>query len=688
MIEVLAPAGSVESFEAAVLSGADAVYFGAGNFNARRNAKNFTTEDVQRCAAFARVRGVKTYLTLNTLLGDSELSQALQTALMAAECGIDALIVQDLGLIRVLKKHLPNMPIHASTQMSVHSVEALPLLYEMGFSRVVVAREMDKESLAFFCKEATRLGVEVEAFVHGALCMCLSGQCYLSSVLGGRSGNRGLCAQPCRLPFGVRGGTGYDLSLKDMSYIPNIAEMRDIGVTSFKIEGRMKRPEYVAAAVTAVKSAVSGKPISKDVSELLSGIFSRSGHTDGYYKNALGRDMFGVRTDSDEKLSQKLINSAHELYRREIGRVDVCAEVKIKKKEQVLLTVSDKEGNRVTVSGDLPETAHNREIDAEFVIDKLKKCGGTPYLMGEVRCDIDSDVWIGGAALNELRRSALSLLSEKRAKCDGTQANNSTVGEFLSKKHTVKKVLPKAVAYFKDIKQIPEDLSGISAVILPCETDFSKVKLPAQISVLADVPRGILHFADKVLLQLQKAKENGVKAAVCGNLAAFRLAERAGLSTVAGFGMNVFNTESVQAVSDFGAKACILSFEMSLSDAVQTGGDIPKGIISYGRLPLMLMRNCPNKNGVGCKNCNKRATITDRKGIEFPIMCRGEFSEMFNSCPVWMFNRRSEMKGLDFEVLMFTDETPDRVNEVLAGYRKGAAPDTDFTRGLYFREVY
>ena len=360
MIEVLAPAGGIDSFEAAVLSGADAVYFGAGNFNARRNAKNFTNEDMRQCTAFARVRGVKTYLTLNTLLGDSELYEALNTALMAAECGVDALIVQDLGLIRLLRKHLPNMPIHASTQMSVHSKEALPLLKDMGFSRVVVAREMDKESLAALCQEAQKSGIEVEAFIHGALCMCLSGQCYLSSVLGGRSGNRGLCAQPCRLPFKVDGGTGNDLSLKDMSYIPYIAEMSEMGVTSFKIEGRMKRPEYVSAAVTAVKSAASGVPISAEVSELLSGIFSRSGHTDGYYRDELGREMFGVRTDSDEKLSQKLINSAHELYRREIGRIEVSAEVKIMKVKPVLLTVSDSDGNSVTVSGDMPEIARRK----------------------------------------------------------------------------------------------------------------------------------------------------------------------------------------------------------------------------------------------------------------------------------------------------------------------------------------
>ncbi|MBQ1183749.1 MAG: U32 family peptidase [Clostridia bacterium] len=688
MIEVLAPAGGVDSFKAAVLSGADAVYFGAGNFNARRNAKNFTTEDVRQCAAFARVRGVKTYLTLNTLLGDNELKAALDTALMAAECGIDALIVQDLGLAKLLRKYLPNMPIHASTQMSVHSAESLSLLKEMGFSRVVVAREMDKESLQKLCKEATRLGIEVEAFVHGALCMCLSGQCYLSSVLGGRSGNRGLCAQPCRLPFGVKNGTGHDLSLKDMSYISHITEMRDMGVTSFKIEGRMKRPEYVAAAVTAVKNAVLGKPVTPEIKELLSGIFSRSGHTDGYYKNALGVGMFGTRTDSDEKLSQKLINSAHELYRREIGRVEVLAEVAIKKNEQVSLTLRDNDKNSVTVFGEPPETALNREINGDFVAEKLQKCGGTPFIMGDVKCEIDGGLAVSGAMLNELRRNALLLLSEKRAEYDGSAVKDNTVSEFELEKHNVRDVLPKAIAYFRNSDQIPKDLSGVSAVILPCETDFSKVNIPQNIPVLADIPRGILHNIDSVLRQLQSAKENGVKAAVCGNLAGFRLAQKVGLVTVSGFGMNVFNTESVKAVADFGAKATVLSFEMSLDDAVHCGGNIPKGIISYGRLPLMLVRNCPNKNGAGCKNCNGKSTITDRKGIEFPIMCRGEFSEVFNSRPLWLFDRKKEMRGLDFEVLNFTDETPERCQEVLSAYRKNLSPDTDFTRGLYFREVY
>lgn len=686
MTEVLAPAGSPESFEAAVRAGADAVYFGAGDFNARRNAKNFTEEDVRRCAAFARVRGVKTYLTLNTLTADRELSAALHTAQMAAFAGIDALIVQDLGLIKLLRTHLPFMPIHASTQMSVHSPEALAPLKEMGFERVVVAREMDKAALSAFCAEAKRLGIEVEVFVHGALCMCLSGQCYLSSVLGGRSGNRGLCAQPCRLPFNVNGGTGHDLSLKDMSLISHIGELAEMGVTSFKIEGRMKRPEYVAAAVAAVRAAADGRPIPPDVSELLSGLFSRSGHTDGYYNDKLGETMFGVRTEADERMSAKTVNSAHELYRREYQRVTLTAEIKIKQGCPVELTVSDGEGHTATAAGDIPQTAQNREVDAEFVISKLSKCGGTPYIFDNIICDIQKGLSVSAAVLSQMRRDAFSQLSEQRAAYDGKKAEGCTVDDFIPPHRTILKTVPKTVVSFKSAEQIPSNLQGVSAVILPCECDFSKVHLP-DITLLADIPRGVLHNGRKVAEDLKKAKANGVKAAVCGNIAAFEFAEQAGLSAVAGFGMNIYNSYSAMSAADMGAKAAVLSFEMSLSDAVGTASFVPKGIISYGRLPLMLFRNCPGRNGKGCSRCGGRCELSDRKGISFPVMCRGEFSEMFNSCPVWMLDRSDELCGLDFHVIMFTDETRDRCAEVLRSAAEKAAPDVGFTRGLYYREV-
>ena len=688
MIEVLAPAGGLDSFEAAVRSGADAVYFGVGDFNARRNAKNFTIEDMRHAAEFARVRGVKTYLTLNTLTADSELSSALKVAKTAAEAGVDALIVQDLGLIRLLRRLLPNMPIHASTQMSVHSPEGLKPLKEMGFSRVVVAREMDKTSLKALCDEAKKLGLEVEAFVHGALCMCLSGQCYLSSVLGGRSGNRGLCAQPCRLEFAVKNGTGHDLSLKDMSYIPHIAEMAEMGVTSFKIEGRMKRPEYVAAAVSAVRCAADGKEIPLGTSELLSGIFSRSGHTDGYYNNRLGRDMFGIRTEKDAEMSAKMVNQAHEIYRREYQRVPLFATVKISKGEPLEMFIKDNDGNSVSVMGGIPQVAINRPADAEFIASKLNKTGGTPYFFEKIHCDIAEGLSISAAELSEMRRKGFEILTEKRAFYDGWYAKDNTVEDFEPCRVTATVKPIKTVAWFKNVSQVPSDLSSVSAVVLPVSTDFSKVHLPESTEIIADIPRGILHTSSNVSKQLKLAKQNGVKSALCNNLAAFTLAKEAGLTPVAGFGLNVFNSQSISMVKDMGAKASLLSFEMSVNDCLHLNGKLPLGIITYGRLPLMLLRNCPNKNGLGCAKCNGHSEIVDRKGLSFPIMCNGEFSEMFNSRPIWMFDRKSELKNIDFEVLYFTDESKERCKEVLTACKQGAKPDTEFTRGLYYREVF
>lgn len=688
MIEVLAPAGGPDSFEAAVRSGADAVYFGAGDFNARRNAKNFTTEDMRYAAEYARVRGVKTYLTLNTLTADSELSLALNMAKKAAEAGVDALIVQDLGLIRLLKRHLPNMPIHASTQMSVHGKEALKPLKEMGLTRVVVAREMDKTALRELCCEAKALGLEVEAFIHGALCMCLSGQCYLSSVLGGRSGNRGLCAQPCRLEFSVENGTGHDLSLKDMSYIPHISEMAEMGITSFKIEGRMKRPEYVAAAVSAVRCSADGRAIPTETAELLSGIFSRSGHTDGYYSNNLGRDMFGVRTEKDAQMSAKMTNQAHELYRREYQRVKLSATVKIREGEPSRMLIEDLDGNKVWVAGNIPQTAVNRPADKEFITSKLNKTGGTPYYFEKIDCEIDSGLSIGGAELSEMRRKAFEELTEKRAYYDGHRASDNTVDDFEQPKATPIARSIKTVAWFKNADRMPNDLSGVSAVILPVSTDFSKVSLPENIKLIADIPRGIMHCASMVKEQLLSAKQNGVRAAMCNNLAAFTMVEEIGLTPIAGFGMNVFNSYSVSAVVDMGAKATVLSFEMSVNDMARLNGSIPLGMITYGNLPLMLFRNCPNKNGMGCAKCNGHSEITDRKGVTFPIMCNGEFSEMFNSRPVWLFDRKGELKNIDFEVLYFTNESKERCQEVLQASKQSAKPDVEFTRGLYYREVF
>ncbi len=681
-MEVLAPAGGPETVVAAVRSGADAVYFGAPSFNARRNAKNFTREEMAEAISFCKVRGVKTYLTLNTLVSDREMNDALEEARLAYDSGIDAVIVQDLGLARLLKEQLPSLPLHASTQMSVHSAEALPVLKELGFVRVVPAREMDKKALTEFCQRAKELNIEVEVFVHGALCMCLSGQCYLSALLGGRSGNRGLCAQPCRLNFGVKGGTGHDLSLKDMSLLSHVDELYEMGVCSLKIEGRMKRPEYVAAAVSVARAAVDGQEAGQNVLELLSGIFSRSGHTDGYF-TANYSDMFGIRTSGDEKMTAELINTAHELYRRDRQSIAVEMRLKIKQNSPATLVLRDFDGNKVQVTGDVPQNAETKELTEQDVKEKLAKLGGTCYYLENFKADIESGLFLGAGSLNALRREAVELLDQKRGVISREKV---TVSAPLVLDKRPKNGLPQVVAFFSNAEQIPSDLTGVKAVVLPVETDFSKVDVPEGVALLADIPRGVMHLWTGYKKHLKNAKSNGVKATVVGNLAGIEVANEVGIPVVAGFGINTFNSYSLAVLEEMGVSAAVASFELTADGIRELKTRLPLGVISYGRLPLMIFKNCPGKNGVGCKNCGGKTILTDRKQIEFPAQCRGEFSEMFNSKVLWNLDRIRDF-GADFSVLYFTDESKERCAEVINAAIKGLSPDCDYTRGLYYRGV-
>ena len=450
MSEVLAPVGSWEMLEAAVRSGADAIYLGASDFNARRNAQNFSKEELKQAIEYCHICGVKVYLTLNTVLREKELETAIECAKQAAEFGIDAFIVADLGIARLLKKALPETPLHASTQMTVHSPAALPLLKKMGFSRVVLSREMDKKSITQFCKKAKELSIETELFIHGALCMCMSGQCYLSSVLGGRSGNRGLCAQPCRLPFMVQNGTGHDLSLKDLSLMDYLGELSEIGVDSFKIEGRMKRPEYVAAAVTTAKGILQNKNVDKLRLDLQQ-IFSRSGFTDGYYTDKTGRDMFGIRTKEDVKNTANVYRNLHELYRTELQTVPLLVKAELSK-EAIKLTLSDSI-NTVTVTGQGAEDAKTKPADYDYLYRTLTKFGGTPYYCENFEAEIGEGLMTPASRLNALRREAVEMLSNLRGKAKPIKYNELE----LAKPGKTKKQ-PQLLLQFAKVGSIPENL--------------------------------------------------------------------------------------------------------------------------------------------------------------------------------------------------------------------------------------
>lgn len=676
--EVLSPVGNGEMLVAACRAGADAVYLGAKEFSARRNAENFDDNALKEAIKYCHIRGVKVYLTLNIQIKDSELSSAVDLARRAYNYGVDGVIIADLGLADVLRRLIPELNLHASTQMTVHTPAALSILKNAGFTRVVAAREMSREELRELCKRAKELNIEVEVFVHGALCMSVSGQCLLSAFLGSRSGNRGLCAGPCRLPFAAKGGTGYDLSLKDLSLLPHIKELCDMGVTSFKIEGRMKRPEYVAAATAACREAVDSGSVPNELDSTLKNVFSRSGFTDGYYVNHLGRDMFGIRTKEDVTAADKAFPKIHELYRAERRTVKVKAEITVQNDIPVTLTLDDGE-NRVTVKGDIPKTAQTRPITPEALKSGLDKFGSTPYILEEITVNCGEGLFVSAAELNSIRREAAELLDGKRGEVRRVQSEVIYSPTERKKRRTAE---PKIYARFEDISQIPRNLSGISAVIFPLEKEFD-INIGG-IELIADIPRGIVSEA-LIRKRLRIFKQKGFTAAVCGNLSAVQIAKEEGFKIIAGTGLNVLNSESAAAVSAMGAERVILSNEITVKDAAGLNYSVPKGIVAYGNIPLMLFKNCPLKNGRECAKCDKKGSITDRKNTEFPVRCRMGYSELLNSVPVWLADRREELKAVDFTVLYFTNESAERVNEVINAYKNGLTADTEYTRGLFYR---
>ena len=673
--EILAPTGSWDMLVAAVRSGADAVYLGTKEFSARRNAENFGVYELKKAIEYCHIRGVKVYLTLNILIKEKELTAAFNLARDAHNLCIDGIIVEDLGLAKILREKIPQLKLHASTQMSVHSVSALPILKEMGFVRVVAAREMSKTDLITLCEKAKELEMEVEVFVHGALCMCLSGQCQLSAFLGQRSGNRGLCAGPCRLPFKAEKGTGYDLSLKDLSLLDYLSELKEMGVVSFKIEGRMKRPEYVAAAVTAARQSLDQGYIDVQIGETLRNIFSRQGFTDGYYTENLGRDMFGIRTKEDVVSADKAFPVLHELYRGERKSVPISVKAKIRKNIPIELTLSDGE-NTVKAQGEIPQRAKNKPVSYDDVLKNITKLGGTPYFDEGGGVCLDDGLFVSAGQLNELRRNAIEKLNVLRSENKNEISNAEYEGSvFVSNAKQ-----PKLICRFENSSQIPEDLSGISAIIYPLENN-PDISVSAE--KIVDIPRGITSEA-LFTKRLEAFKENGFKTAMCGNLAAVEIAKKSGFNIIADTGLNIFNSESVKKAEEIGCRAVTLSYELSLEES-RLQSNLPLGIIAYGNVPLMTFKNCPLKNGKGCEKCDKKGVLTDRMGIEFPVRCRMGYSEMLNSVPIWLADRKRDLNHLDFLTLNFTNESKEKAAEVIKAYKEGMTPDIKHTRGLYYR---
>lgn len=667
-IEILAPAGSGESLIAGVRSGANAVYLGGKLFSARRNAGNFNDEELENAIKYCHERNVKVYLTINTAIFDSEMKTAVDFVGKALSFGIDALIISDLGLINAVKNTYKNAVLHASTQMSVCTSYGAKYLEKLGFCRMVLPREMTKNEIKDI-SEKTEL--ETEVFVHGALCMCLSGQCRLSAVIGSRSGNRGLCAQPCRLPFSAKANGSADLSLKDLSLIEKIDELCELGVSSLKIEGRMKRPEYVAVAVSDCKKSLENTYTEKDKKELMN-VFSRSGFTSGYFDNKLGKDMFGIRSKENVLgASSQLLKSFEKLYEKENQNIAVDFKFICKNGQNAVLYANSL-GKKVCVNGDIPEKALNKPIDCESVSKRLSKLGGTQFFARHTDCEIDDGLILSASSINEMRRCAVEKLCLEFSKHDKTE-----IKDFNEVEPDRKIRRPYLCARFEKAEQIPSN-HPFKRIWLPVyEKEENFKKFGAEVFI----PSGLFGCENEIKEKLEKLHKAGVKKALCSTIDAVSLAKETGFEIFADHSMNIFNS-----YTDF--ENVVMPFELTLEQISKANIKKEKGLIAYGRLPLMTTRNCPVKNSIGCQNCKKHGELTDRLGKKFPVKCSSLPCVTVYNCDILdISDKLSEVKA-DFADLLFTDESKEEVLKITSSFLKGErAVLHGATKGLYYRGV-
>ena len=693
MIELLSPAGSPEAVIAAVQNGADAVYLGMGDFNARRGAKNFTDEEFEKAVRYCRIRGCKVYVTLNTLVNDREMEAAVENARLASALGADGLIVQDLGLAGAIRRALPDIPLHASTQMSLHNLAGVEAAAEMGLTRAVLARELSYEQIKFI---STHASIETEVFVHGALCFCHSGQCYMSSLIGRRSGNRGMCAQPCRMQYSLGGRMDdYPLSLKDNCLADRLQELEEAGVACLKIEGRMKRPEYTAIVTDIYAKALKEKrkPTAEELG-LLEKTFSRQGFTQGYF-NGDKKDMFGVRGEADKE-ADKIFSTARKGYAEgELRRVPVHFYTVCEKGERIKAIAFDNDGNRSVAYGPVPEKAKRQGITDSYLIEQMYKTGGTPYYCVENKAKAAPGLYLPASEINELRRRLISDLSEKRAAPPKRQAFRLPQPPVNVPAITD----PVKIFQVRTAEQLSPELAELKpdyiyAPALLMAEDFSIMRpfINNGVRIVAVLPRVITDDQmSTVYNALEKLFDYGVNEALAGNLGHVIMARKAGMKVRADFGMNAFNSYTMEVLRDAGFLSATASFELRIAQIRAMAKPIDTEIIVYGRLPLMVSDQCVIKESAGRCNCQTPGQMSDRMGSVFPVVkefgCR---NVIYNAHKLYLADKKEDLYsvGLWGLRLLFSTESARECVEVAKGYLglSDYKPNV-LTRGLYYRGV-
>ena len=685
-IEILAPVGSEEMLHAAVFSGADAVYLGFSGFNARTSAGNFDADSLKEAVRFCHVRGVKVHVALNTTVYGTELAPLADAVRAVAASGADAVICQDLAVAKLIGEIAPELPRHGSTQMSVHTLQGALELKDLGFTRVVLARELSLPEVEAITRNC---GIETECFVHGALCMCVSGQCYMSAFLGGRSGNRGSCAGPCRLPFEANAlpegkpGRLHHLSLKDNSVIDKLDQLQALGVASAKIEGRLRTPEYVAAAVSACLAGREGRAYDRD---LLKNAFSRSGFTSGYLDGKIDGTMFGVRSEADAEQTKKTLPMLRELYRRERSRVPVKMKLEIEEGGEKL-TVMDADGNKAFAYGDAePQPA--RTDPTESLHRSLAKTGGTPFAASaeDITVEMDGGPWfVPGSAVNELRREALDALLKKREVLRPWPTTDEHVPALPLRTLPSRRTLR---ARFENWEQVPERaLDGIEYLILPI-AQADRVPREWRAKTLLELPRVMFgRLEEDTARRIAATQDAGFAGYEVSNIAHLRLCR--GLPMSGSFGLNITNQLAAQFYADNGLGSMLILPEVKDGDIstiapTHDGRPVPTGVLVYGHMPLMVTRACPLQNIHDCAHCDKTGVLTDRKAKKFPVRCGLGVRTIYNPVPIYMGDKPGALT-VDYGVAYFTLESREEAAQILDMIRTHAPFEGDFTRGLYFK---
>ena len=693
MIELLSPAGSPEGVIAAVQNGADAVYMGMGAFNARRGAKNFTDEEFVKAVRYCHVRGCKVYVTLNTLVNDREMRDAVAAAKLASDAGADALIVQDLGMSYAIHCALPDIPLHASTQMSLHNLAGVEAAAEMGITRAVLARELSFEQIRFITKNAS---IETEVFVHGALCFCHSGQCYMSALIGRRSGNRGLCAQPCRLQYSLGGRMDdHPLSLKDNCLVDQIRRLEEAGVASLKIEGRMKRPEYTGIVTGVYAKAIrEQRNPDKEEMELLEKTFSRQGFTQGYF---IGDklDMFGVRSEPDMD-ADKIFATARKQYAEgEMRRVPVHFYTVLEKGEHIKAIAFDDDGHKAIATGPVPERAKRQGLTEQYLTEQMFKTGGTPYNCIENKAKAEPGLYLPASEINELRRKLIAQLSAEREKAPERRTlripappvNVPAISDpaRIYQVRTAEQLTP-------ELAELKPDYIYFPAMELAENFDPLRPFIDNGARPVAVMPRVITDDQSReVYAALEKLFDYGVNEALTGNLGHVFIARQAGMKVRGDFGLNAFNSYTLRVLQDAGFISATASFELRLAQIKAMAKPVDTELIIYGRLPLMVSDQCIIRQSAGRCNCQTPGQLSDRMGSVFPVVkefgCR---NVIYNAHKLYLADKRDDLYALGLWGLrmLFTTESPRECVEVAKGY----LGLTDYkpnvlTRGLYYRGV-